>query len=95
MFRATLYSSTGGQIVLNCNKTCRIKQLTPTYVVSNISDTMTLLKQVNKPSLLYPYEQMYIQLLHHSNELIAEQRLNEHNPMFELTQHKYHTSHPT
>ena len=26
----------------------------------NIKDTMTLLKQVNKPSLLLPYEQMYI-----------------------------------
>jgi len=95
MFRATLCSSSGGQIVLNCNKTCRIKQLTPNYVVSNINDTMTILKQVNKTSLLLPYEQIYIQLLHHNNELIREQHLNEHNPMFELIQHKYRTSHPT
>jgi hypothetical protein len=49
-----------------------------------INDTMTLLKQVNKPSLLLPYEQMYIQSLHHSNELITEQHPNKHNPMFEL-----------
>jgi predicted alpha/beta-fold hydrolase len=50
----------------------------------NISDTVTLLKQINKPSLLLPYEQMYIQIFHHNNELIPEQRPNEHNPMFEL-----------
>jgi len=50
----------------------------------NINDTMTLLKQVNKPYLLLPYEQMYTQSLHHSNELIAEQHTNGHNPMFEL-----------
>jgi hypothetical protein len=36
----------------------------------NINDTMTLLKQVNKPSLLLPYEQMFIHSLHQSNELI-------------------------
>jgi len=50
----------------------------------NISDTMTLLKQINKPSLLLPYEQMYIHIFHHNNELIPEQHPNEHNPMFEL-----------
>jgi phosphoribulokinase len=50
----------------------------------NINSTMTLLQQVNKPSLLLPYEQMFIQSLHHSNELITEQHPNEYNPMFEL-----------
>jgi len=45
---------------------------------------MTLLKQVNKPSILLPYEQMFIQSLHHGNELINEQQASEHNPMFEL-----------
>ena len=49
----------------------------------NIDDTMILLKQVNKPSLLLPYEQMFIQTLHHSNELINEKQASEHNPMFE------------
>jgi len=42
---------------------------------------MTLLKQINTPTLLLPYEQMYIQSFHHNNELIPEQHLNEHNPM--------------
>jgi len=50
----------------------------------NINETMTLLKHDNKPSLLLPYEQMFIQSLHHSNELITEQHPNEYNPMFEL-----------
>jgi len=50
----------------------------------NINDTMTLLKQVNKPYLLLPCEHMFIQSLHHSNELIDEQQANEYNPMFEL-----------
>jgi len=38
----------------------------------------------NTPTLLLPYEQMYIQSFHHNNELIPEQHLNEHNPMFDL-----------
>ena len=46
--------------VLNCR-----------HEYGNINDTMTLLKQANKPSLLLPYEQMFIQSLHHSNELIT------------------------
>jgi len=50
----------------------------------NINDTMTLLKQVSKPTLLLPYEQMFIQSLHHSNELINEQQASGHNPMYEL-----------
>jgi len=50
----------------------------------NIDDTVTLLKQINTPTLLLPYEQMYIQSLHHSNELIPEKHLNERNPMFDL-----------
>jgi hypothetical protein len=37
---------------------------------------------------------MYIQSLHHNNELIPEQHPNEHNPMFELLQHKNHMSQP-
>jgi len=49
---------------------------------------MTLLKQVNKPSLLLPYEQMFIHSVHHSNELITEQHPKEYNPMFELLRAK-------
>jgi len=50
----------------------------------NTDDIMTLLMQINKPTLLFPYEQMYIQSFHHNNELIPEQLLNEQNPMFDL-----------
>ena len=59
----------------------------------NINDTMTLLKQINKPPLLLPYEQIYIQSLHHNNDLIPEQHPNGFNPMFEL-QRKQRTSQP-
>jgi hypothetical protein len=50
----------------------------------NTDDTMTLLKQINTPTLLLPHEQMYIQSFHHNNEPIPEKHLNEHNPMFDL-----------
>ena len=50
----------------------------------NVDDAMTLLKQINTPTLLLPHEQMYIQSFHHNNELIPEQYLNERNPMFNL-----------
>ena len=50
----------------------------------NINDTVTLLKQINTPALLLPYEQMYIQLFHHNNELVPEQHPNKHNPMFDF-----------
>ena len=45
---------------------------------------MILLKQINTPTLLLPYEQIYVQSFHHNNELIPEQHLNEHNRMFDL-----------
>jgi len=50
----------------------------------NVNDTMTLRKQINTPTLLLPYEQMYIQSFHHDNELIPKQHLNEHNSMYDL-----------
>ena len=50
----------------------------------NIDNAMTLLKQINKPNLLLPYEQMYIQTLYHNKELIPEQHPNETNPIFQL-----------
>jgi hypothetical protein len=50
----------------------------------NSNDTMTLLKQINTPTLLLPRKQMYIQSFHHNNELIPKQHLNEHNPMFDI-----------
>ena len=57
-----------------------------------IGDTVRLPKHIDKPSLLLPYEQLYIQLF---NELIPEQSHNEQNPMFQLLYNRYHTSHPT
>jgi hypothetical protein len=60
-----------------------------------ISDTMSLLKQTDKPSPLLLYEQMYIQLFYHNNQLIPEQHPNEQNPMFQLFHNWYHMSHPT
>jgi len=33
----------------------------------NTDDTMTLLKQINTPTLLLQYEQMYIQSFHHNS----------------------------
>jgi len=47
-------------------------------------DTMTLLKQINTPTHLLPYEQTYIHSFHHNNKLIPEQHLNEHNAMFDF-----------
>jgi predicted GIY-YIG superfamily endonuclease len=61
----------------------------------NINDKMTLLKRINKPALLLPYEQMYIQSLSHNNEPIPEQHLIKHNPIFKLLQRKHPTSQPT
>ena len=55
-----------------------------THEYGNIDNTMTLLKQINKPNLLLPYEQMYIQTLNHNKELIPEKHPNETNPIFQL-----------
>ena len=42
--------------------------------------TMTLLKPLNEPNLLLPYEQYYIQSLHREGKLIPEQSPGETNP---------------
>ena len=42
---------------------------------------MTLLKHINKTSLLLPYEKLYIQSYHQHKQLISEQYIGEHNPM--------------
>jgi hypothetical protein len=60
----------------------------------NINDTMTLLKHVNNPSPLLPYEKIYIQIFHHNNNLIQEQQPNEHNTMFQLIYNNYKPSQP-
>ena len=43
------------------------------HILNCSNDIMSLLKQINTPTLLLPYEQMYIQSFHHNNELIPEQ----------------------
>ena len=63
---------------------CSCHILNCRHEYGNTDDTMTLLKQINTPTLLLPDEQMYIQSFHHNNELIPKQHLNEHNPMFDL-----------
>jgi len=60
-----------------------------------ISDIISLLKHVDKPSLLLPYGQTYVQLFYHNNQRIPEQHPNEQNPMFQLLHNRYHTSHST
>jgi len=44
---------------------------------------MTLLKLLNNPSLLLPYEQYYIQSLHQEGKFIPEQNPGETNPLFQ------------
>jgi hypothetical protein len=58
----------------------------------NITDTMALLKPIQKTSMLLPYEQFYIQLYHHEDILISEQGTGEQNPLFKLAFRT--TSHP-
>jgi len=48
-----------------------------------MNSTMTLLKPLNNPSLLLPYEQYYIQSLHQERRLIPEQSPGETNPLFQ------------
>jgi hypothetical protein len=51
---------------------------------------MTLLKYINKSSLLIPYEQQYIQTYQHGH-LILEQCTGEQNPIYQLVNDTIHT----
>ena len=48
-----------------------------------INSTMTLLKPLNNPSLLLPYERYCIQSLHQEGKRIPEQSPGETNPLFQ------------
>jgi len=48
-----------------------------------MNSIMTLLKPLNNPNLLLPYEQYYIQSLHHEGKLIPEHSPGEINPLFQ------------
>ena len=60
-----------------------------------INNTMYLLKQINKTSMLLPYEQVYIQTHQHHKQLISEQNTGEHNPIYQLIHDTFLTSLPT
>ena len=48
-----------------------------------MNSNMILLKPINNLNLLLPYEQYYIQSLHHEGKLIPEQSPGEINPLFQ------------
>jgi len=58
-----------------------------------MNNLMTLLKPLNSPNVLNPYEQFYIQTLQREGKLIPEQCQGYPNPLFELTIHPTHTPH--
>jgi hypothetical protein len=49
-----------------------------------INETTSLLKPIQKSSMLIAYEQLFIQTFHHNGNLIPEQSQGEHNPLFQL-----------
>ena len=49
-----------------------------------MNSTMTLLKPLNNPNLLNPYEQYYIQTLFLEDKLIPEQHPEESNPLLQI-----------
>ena len=57
-----------------------------------IEKTMTLLKPLNHPSLLTPYEHFFIQSFHKAGYLISEQNPGEPNPLLQMA---INPSHPT
>jgi hypothetical protein len=50
----------------------------------NLNNTMKLIKPINNPSKLIPYEQLIIQQFYHKGTLIPEQNCYDHNPLFKL-----------
>jgi hypothetical protein len=47
-------------------------------------DTMTLLKPINRASMLTPYTQLFIQAFHLNDRLVEEQETGEQNPLYQL-----------
>ena len=62
------------------------------YEYGAIDDPMTLLRNINRSTLLY--EKLNIQNYHHQKQLIPEQHINEHNPMYQLIYDLHNTSLP-
>jgi len=74
---------------------CTLHILNNKHEHGSIKDTMTLLKHIETPSLLIPYEQLYIKSYHHNDQLIPEQQSNEQHPMCQLIHNLHNSSHPT
>jgi hypothetical protein len=49
-----------------------------------MNNLMTLVKPLNNPNTLTPYEQFHIQALHQKGKLIPEQYAGDPNPLFQL-----------
>jgi hypothetical protein len=56
-----------------------------------IDSTMTVLKPLNNPNMLTPYEQFHIQSLHQEGKLIQEQCPGDPNPLHQLAIHPAQT----
>ena len=73
----------------------------PLHILKNkheyvsINDTLTLLKHITKPTLLIPFEQLYIHSYHYHKQLIAEQHTGEHNTLYQVIHDLHSTSLPT
>jgi len=52
-----------------------------------MNNVMTLLKPLNNPNMLTPYEQFHIQALRQKGTLIPEQYAGDPNPLFQLDIH--------
>ena len=50
----------------------------------SLQNTMRLIKPMNRPSKLIPYEQILIHQFFHTGTLIPEQNCYDHNPMLKL-----------
>jgi len=50
-------------------------------------NVMTLLKPLNNPNMLTPYEQFHIQALHQKGKLIPEKYAVDLKPLFQLAIH--------
>jgi len=57
----------------------------------SLNSTMKLIKPINRPSKLIPYEQLIIQQFFHKGSLIPEQNCYHHNLLFKLAKIVYIT----
>ena len=69
--------------LLSCGVGYSLHILQNQHEYGQMNSTMTLLKPLNNPTLLLPYEQYYIQSLHQERKLIPEQSPGETNTLFQ------------